>query len=49
MCKFSKLDFFKKEIKNKLALAGVAQWIGSGPVNQRVTGLTPTQDTCLGC
>ena len=26
----------------KIALDGVAQWIGHGPVNQRVTGLIPS-------
>ena len=31
------------------ALAGVAQWIESWPVNQRVTGSIPSQGTCLGC
>ena len=31
------------------ALAGVAQWIEHGPKNQRVTGLIPSQGTCLGC
>ena len=31
------------------ALAGVAQWIECGPGNQRVTGLIPSQGTCLGC
>ena len=31
------------------ALAGVAQWIECGPVNQRVTGSIPNQGTCLGC
>ena len=33
----------------KLALAVVAQWIERQPVNQRVTGSIPSQDTCLGC
>ena len=31
------------------ALAGVAQWIERGPVNQRIAGLIPSQGTCLGC
>ena len=31
------------------ALAGVAQWIEHQPVNQRVTGLIPSQGTFLGC
>ena len=31
------------------ALAGVAEWIECQPVNQRVTGLIPSQGTCLGC
>ena len=29
-------------------LAGVAQWIECQPVNQKVTGLIPSQGTCLG-
>ena len=33
----------------KEVLAGVAQWIERGPVNQKVTGSIPTQGTCLGC
>ena len=32
-----------------MALAGVAQWIEYGPVNQRVTSLIPSQGTGLGC
>ena len=32
-----------------MALDGVAQWIQHWPVKQRVTGLNPTQGTCLGC
>ena len=31
------------------SLTGVAQWIERGTVKQRVTGLTPSQGTCLGC
>ena len=31
------------------ALAGVAQWIECWPANQSVTGLIPSQGTCLGC
>ena len=31
------------------ALAGVAQLIERWPANQRVVGLIPSQDTCLGC
>ena len=31
------------------ALAGVAQWIECQPVNQRVTGLIPSQGTWSGC
>ena len=34
---------------NKHALAGVAQWIEHGPVNQSVAGLIPSQGTGLGC
>ena len=30
-------------------LAGVAQWTEHQPANQRVTGLCPSQGTCLGC
>ena len=35
-------------IKKFLAVAGVAQWIECQPVNQRVIGLIPSQDTGLG-
>ena len=31
------------------AVAGIAQGIECGPENQRVTGLIPSQGTCLGC
>ena len=31
------------------ALAGVVQWMECWPVNQKVTGLIPSQGTCLGC
>ena len=31
------------------ALAGVAQWIERGPVNQGVASSIPSQGTCLGC
>ena len=31
------------------ALVGVAQWIEHWPVNQRVSGLVPSQGTGLGC
>ena len=36
-------------LSEKLKLAGVAQWIECGPVNQGVTGLIPSRGTCLGC
>ena len=36
-------------VKSGTALVGVAQWIGSWSVNQRVTGSIPSQGTCLGC
>ena len=38
-----------KSFFNLPALAGVAQWLAYWPVNQKVTGLIPSQDTCLGC
>ena len=38
---------FKKILM--IVLAGVAQWIERGPVNQRVTSLIPSRGTCLGC
>ena len=45
--------YFKKlynfMIKNKTALAVVAQWIELWPVNQKVTGSIPSQDTLLDC
>lgn len=31
------------------ALTGVARVVGRCPAKRRVTGLTPAQDTCLGC
>ena len=34
--------------KRKVALPGMAQWIEHQPANQRVTGLIPSQGTCLG-
>ena len=44
------LDRGNDKFKNtKKALAGVAQWIECPPVNQKVTGFTPSQSTCLGC
>ena len=36
-------------IKKKKSLAGVAQWTECRPANQKVTGLIPSQGTCLGC
>ena len=33
----------------KITLAGVAQWIELKPANHTVTGLIPSQGTCLGC
>ena len=36
-------------LKGNMDLAGVAQWIGCQPVNQRVAGSIPSQGTCLGC
>ena len=32
-----------------LTLAGVAQWIERGPVNQTVAPSIPSQGTCLDC
>ena len=32
-----------------VALAGVAQWVGRCPANQKVASSIPSQDTCLGC
>ena len=32
-----------------IALAGVAQWTECWPLNQRVTGLIPSQGIGLGC
>ena len=36
-------------MKNIFSPGCVAQWIGRRPVNQRVTGSIPSEDTCLGC
>ena len=33
----------------KLALTGVAQWVGRCPANQKVADSTPSQGMCLGC
>ena len=47
---FTSVAFLKYFLKMKtFALAGVAQWIECWPVNQRATGLIPSQGTCLGC
>ena len=35
--------------ESTIALAGVAQWVECWPANQGVTGLIPSQGTCLGC
>ena len=35
--------------EGKQALAGVAQWIEHRALNQRATGLIPSQGLCLGC
>ena len=43
--KFIKVDC----LKGMFASAGVAQWTERRPVHQRVTGLIPSQGTCLGC
>ena len=31
------------------AMTGVAQWVGDHSTKQKVTGLIPSQGTCLGC
>ena len=36
-------------INEQVALVTMAQWIEHRPVNQRVTGLIPSQGACLGC
>ena len=43
------LEYGKKKKIKLGALAGVAQWIEYRPMNQRVSGLIPSQGTCLGC
>ena len=40
------LPFLQSE--RVMNLGGVAQWIQHQPVNQSVTGLIPSQGTCLG-
>ena len=40
--------FEKRKKIGELALAGVAQQTECQPVNQRVAGWIPSQDTCLG-
>ena len=39
----------KFNLKNTLALTGVAQWIECWPVNQTVSGSIASQGTWLGC
>ena len=40
----------KTRVKKKIVtLAGVAEWTECRPTNQSVTGLIPSQGTCLGC
>ena len=36
-------------ITKKLSPAGVAQYIGHWPVNKKVSGPIPAQNTCVGC
>ena len=44
------MDIEKDGLKSsQQILAGVAQWIERRPADQRVIGLIPSQDTCLGC
>ena len=40
---------FNNLTNNKLALAGVAQWIEHQPMDQEVAGSIPSQGTCLEC
>ena len=55
MWSISKIDcisvYTQQAVENlkNIALACVAHWIECRPVNQRVTGLIPSQGTCLGC
>ena len=35
--------------ERRLALAGVAQWVGHWPASQKVASSIPSQRTCLGC
>ena len=42
-------DKGKIYLKLHQTLAGVVQWIGCQPANQRVTISIPCQGTCLGC
>ena len=35
-------------LTRNFTLAGVAQWIERGPVNQSVAGSIPSRGTCLG-
>ena len=47
--RISKILYITYLKSTRQALTGVAQWIEHQPVNQRVTGLIPSQGTCLGC
>ena len=42
-------QYYSRCIEKKLALAGVAPWIGCWPANRGVTCSVPSRDTCLGC
>ena len=42
------LSLLKKKKKNSSTLAGMAQWIECGPVDQRLPVGFPVQGTCLG-
>ena len=45
------MDYFPNLVRKIgiLVLAAMAQWIEHWPANQSVTGLIPSQGTCLGC
>ena len=38
-----------KEVKHESGVAGVAQWIGCQPANQRAAGWIPSQGTSFSC
>ena len=43
------LGYVQQATDGCFTLAGVAQWTECQPAKQKITGLIPSQGTCLGC